>query len=143
MVAPQRDSWVYGFSAYSSTWVLRVSMPLLPMIRLPKPGMPLPHGCPPFIQNAPFGKRLPSVNTKPSLLTTRATVALVFQSPSLLRMPRLNWSEYGTLMSLLIASYSWPWLLACTSACRLARSRYFGSHGRHGVPVHGWVGPLK
>jgi hypothetical protein len=30
-------------------------MALLPMISEPKPGTPLPHGCPPFTKKAPLG----------------------------------------------------------------------------------------
>src|ERR1700722_19971486 len=87
------------------------------------------------MKNAPLGKRSPKVNTKPSLLRIRATAALVFQSPTLLRMPMLNWSEYGTFKLLLRASISAPTALEATSPCKLDRPvRYFGSHATHGVP---------
>src|SRR3954463_6668276 len=88
--APHFDSSVNGFSADKRSCVLFVSMPLLPMMRLPSPGGGLPQGCERFSQNSPSGYRLPSVNTKPFLLLMRANATLVFQSPSRLRMPRLN-----------------------------------------------------
>jgi hypothetical protein len=83
---------VNGFSIETNNWVVRVSMPLLPRIRLPNPGMGLLKGGPsPLpVQNAPFGRRLPSVKANPSWLRIRAAVTLVFQSPIRLRMPMLN-----------------------------------------------------
>src|SRR5689334_8221339 len=90
-VAPQRDPSVNGFSADRSTWVLFVSMPVLPTSSAPaSPGGELPQGCERFCQKSPLVYRLPSVNTKPSLLSTRTTDALVSHSPMRLRMPRLN-----------------------------------------------------
>src|SRR5689334_10353973 len=88
-VVPQRDSSVNGFSADSSSCVERDSIPLTPVMNAPNPGIGKPNGEPPLSKKAPFGKRLPSVNAKPFLLTMRASVALVFHSPTLLRMPML------------------------------------------------------
>src|SRR5689334_11699209 len=100
--------------------------------------MPLHHGWQPLNQNEPSAKRLPSVNAKPSLLRTRVTAALVFQPHTLLRMPRLNWSEYGALRLLLIMSTSPP-SPAATSGRNAARPpKYFGSHSTQFPPTVHW-----
>ncbi len=54
-VVPHFDSSVKGFSADSNTCVLRVSMPLSPMSKVPAPGSGLPQGCERFCQKSPFG----------------------------------------------------------------------------------------
>src|SRR5215208_5957265 len=99
MVTPHFDSFVYGFSADSSSEVARDSMPLLMMISVPRPGMPLPNGESPqiassLVRKLPLPRRLPSVKTMPSFDSTYETVADVFQpwfhSSKRLRTPRLN-----------------------------------------------------
>src|ERR1044072_316426 len=140
IVMPHFDSFVYGFSADSSSEVARDSMPLLMMISVPRPAMPLPSGEPPQIASSlgrklPLPRRLPSVNTMPSFDSTYDTVAEVFHdwfhSSKRLRMPRLYWSEYGVFRSLLIRLISRPRFgFDATSASSVARSINDGSNVR-------------